>query len=54
MAGKKIVLGMLDENWRKKKLLAKAEVEAMGRGDNSRLRELKVEIHVLKDKETQL
>ena len=38
----------------KKKLLAKVEAEAMRRGDNSWLRELKAEIHVLMDKETQL
>ena len=38
----------------KKKLLAKVEVNAMRRGDNSRLRELKAEIHVLMDRETRL
>ena len=50
--GKKMFLGMLGENWRRKKLLAKVEAEAMRRGDNSWLRELRDEIHVLMDKET--
>ena len=35
----------------KKKMLAKIEAETMRRGDNSRLRELKAEIHDLMDKE---
>ena len=44
---------MLEESWkRKKKLLAKVEAEALRRGDNTRLRELKIEIHVLMDRET--
>ena len=38
----------------KKKLLAKVEAEAMRRGDNSQLRELKAKIHVLMDKETRM
>ena len=50
----KIVLGMLGKNWRKKKLPTKVEAEAIRMGDNSWLRELKVEIHVLMDKETRL
>lgn len=46
---------MLEGSWkRKKKLLAKVEVEALRRGVNTRLRELKAEIHVLMDRETQL
>ena len=35
-------------------MLAKVEAEALRRGDNTRLRELKAEIHVLMDRETQL
>ena len=38
----------------KKKMLARIEAETMRRGDNSRLRELKAEIHVLMDKETRM
>ena len=47
---------MLEESWKrkKKKMLAKAEVDALRRGDNTRLRELKAEIHVLMDRETRL
>ena len=35
-------------------MLARIEAETMRRGDNSRLRELKAEIHVLMDKETRM
>ena len=38
----------------KKKLLAKAKAEALRTGDNTWLRELKAEIHVLMDRETRL
>ena len=41
----------LEEN---KRMLAKVEAKTMRRGDNARLRELKAEIHVLMDKETQI
>ena len=37
---------------KKKKMLAKIKAKTMRRGDNSRLRELKAEIHDLMDKET--
>ena len=37
---------------KKKKMLAKIKAKTMRRGDNSRLRELKAEIHDLMDNET--
>ena len=52
--GKKCIWNVRRELEEKKKMLAKIEAETMKKGDNSRLRELKAEIHVLMDKETRM
>ena len=49
---KKVFGNVRRELEEKKKMLAKIKAETMRRGDNSQLRELKVEIHDLMDKET--
>ena len=51
---KKVFGNVRRELEEKKKMLAKIEAETMRRGDNSQLRELKVEIHDLMDKETRM
>ena len=53
MVGKNC-FGNVRQELEEKKLPAKVEAEAIRMGDNSWLRELEAEIHVLMDKETQL
>lgn len=54
MVGEELFGKVRRELEEEKKLLATTKAEAIRRGNNSRLRELKSEIHILMDRETRL